>query len=69
MADETPSVPEVRVRAAEPEDAAAMASVYVAAAREAWGPIFGANNLLALKPPNGVRVTLGLDLRSAGLVR
>ena len=42
---------EVQVRAAGPEDAEAMASVYVAAAREAWGHIFGASNLLALEPP------------------
>jgi len=44
-------VSEVRVREARPDDAVRMASIYVEAARGAWGHIFGASNLLALEPP------------------
>jgi len=43
--------PEVRIRAAKPDDTVAIASIYLAAAQEAWGHIFGASNLRQLDPP------------------
>src|SRR5579863_2111369 len=44
-------VSEARIRPANSGDAEAMATVYVAAAREGWERIFGADNLVSLEPP------------------
>jgi GNAT superfamily N-acetyltransferase len=41
----------VHVRSAEPEDAEAIAALYVLAARQAWPHIFGAANLASLEAP------------------